>query len=119
MSAARSGVFQYFYFCSYDRMTSNIDNGGLMLAVAVRLFRWADAIFAFTTDKLLDNPIFELVEGDHCQPSSGCQGLNRQGKDSFDGLQFLVDGDTQGLEGTGGRVQPASSSAGRSADHIG
>ena len=90
-----------------------------MLAGAIWLFGWANAVFAFTADKLLNNPILQRVECDNCQPSSGSQGFDRQWKYSFYSLQFLVDSDAQGLKGAGCRMQSASSPAGRPANHLG
>ena len=44
------------------------------------------------------------MKGDHRQPSAGPDQTHRDGQDALDGLQLLIDGDAQRLEGARGRV---------------
>ncbi len=44
------------------------------------------------------------MEGDDCQPAARFQGLYGLRENFLDSVQFLVDGDPQGLERAGGRM---------------
>ena len=75
-----------------------------MPARADRLLRRADAVLAFPPKIFLDEPVFQRMKRDDCQPSARLESLHCHGKDFFNRLQFVVDNNAQSLESLRGRV---------------
>jgi hypothetical protein len=75
------------------------------------LLGWADAVFGFLRQVVLNNPVFQGMETDNCQSSAGGQYRCRLRQGTAQRFQFIVHGNAQCLEGSRSRVNPGPTSS--------
>ena len=59
-------------------------------------------------ERLLHPPVLQRMKADDSHPSAGFHDFRQAGQQAIQGTEFVVDGDPQGLEGAGGRIDPAT-----------
>ena len=82
-----------------------------MPAGAFHGFRRADAVLGFFLHELLDDPVFQRMIADNHQSAAESQQADGLIQSRFQIFHFVVNDDAQGLEGPGGGMNFAVSSA--------
>jgi hypothetical protein len=65
--ASAAGIAGYFFCGGLDTFSVYFNDLGFVSTLADGEMRRADAVFAFVSEEVLDNAIFQAVKGNDCQ----------------------------------------------------